>query len=839
MRLSVLLLLQFFILLPLTGYAAEAPVNRATTLQKAAVMSSYGKLPLYFVRNDGQTDKAVKFYERGAGHSTFFTADSIVISLLKDKSISDVKLSFVDANKGIKVKAEGAPEARFNFFTGNESKKWRRDVPSYSSVLYKDVYDNIDIRFYGNNSDIEHDVIVRAGGDPASVKFAYNGVKAIKRTKAGDLEVILADGSLLQQKPYIYQEIDGKRVEIEGSYRIISDGSKGPASYGFIVSSYDRDKALVIDPVINYSTYLGGRFSDFGRDITLDSTGAAYITGWTLSANFPLRNAAQGFFAGGIVTGDAFVTKINAAGTAIVYSTYIGGTGEEEGISIAVDAAGSAYITGFTESFDFPLHLPLQGVFGGGTKDGFITKLSAAGNSMVYSSYIGGIGNDKSKGIAVAPNGAAYLTGWTSSANFPVVNALQPFIGGSKDAFVMKLAPSGQGIIYSTFIGGLGVDSGRDITIDSTGAAYVAGHSWSTNFPLLFPVQAVLGGGKDVVVFKLNPAGSAFVFSTYLGGSGAEKSKGIALSSNNSIHITGWTDSPNFPLVNPKQGALQGVQDAFVVKLAPPGRRIVFSTYLGGSDSDSGRDIAVDNAGNIFVVGHTWSFDFPLFKPLIGSFSGIRDAFVTKFNSNGSAFVYSTYLGGSGDDSARGIVLDSSGTAYITGATVSIDFPIVNPIQGTYGGGFDEAFITKIGDAKGSPLVTINVVPDVLSIARGSSIGYTVTMVNVTATQQCFDFWEKVTMPDGSFYPRVGELLGPMNMCLNANATSNTHFTQAIPVTAPLGTYILNAFVGNPFPSFMDRSSFNLDVTAFNPANIPANTHVYRSWRLLENGFLQ
>ncbi|MFQ5480832.1 MAG: SBBP repeat-containing protein [Thermodesulfobacteriota bacterium] len=835
MRFFTLLFLQLIILLPVTGYAAETPIVKATALQKTAVMESYGKLPLYFVRNDGQTDKAVKFYERGAGHSTFFTEEGVVISLLKDKGLRDVKLSFVGANKDIKIKAEEPHRARFNYFTGNKNKQWRTDVPSYSSVLYKDVYDNVDIRFYGNNSDIEHDVIVRAGGNPAGLRFAYDGVKAIKTTKAGELEVILSSGSLLQHKPYIYQEIDGKRVEVGGSYRVISDGSKAPASYGFIVGSYDRDKTLVIDPVINYSTYLGGRFSDFGRDIAIDSSGAAYITGWTLSANFPRRNAAQNVFAGGTILGDVFVTKINAAGTAIVYSTYLGGTGEDEGIGIALDAAGSAYVTGVTESFDFPLHLPLQGVFGGGTKDGFLTKISAAGNSLVYSTYIGGFGNDKSKGIAVTPNGAVYLTGWTSSPNFPVVGPIQPFRGGGHDAFVMKLPPSGQGIVYSTFLGGLLDDSGRTITIDSTGAAYVAGHSWSANFPTLNPVQGVLGGARDIVIFKINPAGSALVFSTYLGGSGSEKSKGIALNSNNSIYVTGWTDSPNFPVVNPKQGVLRGVQDAFVLKLAPPGRRIIFSTYLGGSDSDSGRDIAVDSAGNIYVVGHTWSFDFPLFKPLIGSFSGIRDAFVTKFNAAGSAFVYSTYLGGSGDDTARGVALDSSGTAYVAGATVSIDFPLVNPLQGTYGGGFNEAFFTKISGAKPAPVATITLVPDVTSIARGSAFGYTITIVNITGTQQCFDFWEKATLPNGGFYPPVGELLGPINVCLNANATQSSHITQAIPLSAPVGTYVLNAFVGNPFPSFMDRSSFNLDVTALSPAG----TAGYKTWRLLENGLLK
>jgi len=831
MRFLILALLQFFVLLPLTGYASEAPVARFRGLQKAAVMKSYPRLPLYFISNDGQTDKSVKFYEKGAGHSTFFTGQGLVLSLFKDKKTEKVRLSFEGADKDLEVMAGRPLETRVNYFRGNDRSKWRRDVPVYGAVLYRGVYRNVDVRFYGNNRKIEHDVIVRAGGNPADVRFSYDGVKSIKITKSGDLEVALSNGLIAQKKPFIYQEIDGKRVKVEGGYRVINRGRDGHAAYGFNVASYDHTKELVIDPVLDYSTYLGGSTADFGRDIAVDNSGAVYITGWTMSPDFPTLTPVQGGYNGGVLTGDAFITKINAAGTAVVYSTFLGGSNDEDGLSIAVDSTGSAYVTGLTESLNFPVINAVQGAFGGGIKDGFVAKLSPAGNALVFSTYLGGTGDDKSKDIAVDSSGAIYITGWTSSLNFPLLNPAQAALAGLKDAFVTKLNAAGTAFIYSTYLGGTNVDGGRAIAIDSTGAAYVTGHTWSFNFPVVNPIQGVFGGLKDVVVFKLSPAGNGLVFSTYLGGTGTEKSKGIALDSNGAIYITGWTTSLDFPLVNPLQPVFGGIQDAFVVKLAPPGRRILYSTYIGGIDSDSGRDIAIDSADNAYMFGHTWSFDYPVLNPIQGTFGGIRDACLTKINPAGTSIIYSTYLGGRGNDSGRGIAIDSGDVVHLAGGADSVNFPVVNPIQGA-SAGLSDVFIARISQAVG-PAVTLSIAPDVNTVARGGSIGYRVTASNNTAARQCFDFWETVTLPNAVIYPPGGALFGPLNVCLNANASKSAHLTQAIPLIAPVGAYSFNTFIGSTYPNVMDPASFNFNVTAFSPVTGRSN----RSWRLLEKGF--
>ncbi len=827
------MLLQVLILIPAAGYAGQPVPEKAAAPAAAAAAASYAGLPLYFVRNEGQTDSAVKFYERGPRHTAFFTSTGLVLSLAGKKGTETVSIAFDGAGTAPEIAAEEPLAARVNYFRGSDRAAWRSGIPVYRALRYRDVYPNVDIRYYGAGQRVEHDIIVKKGADPTTIRFSAEGVKSIRVTDSGELELALEGGVVTEKRPFIYQEIDGKRVKVEGGYRVIEEAGDGRAVYGFTVASYDRSRDLVIDPVLTYSTYFGGSAGDFARDVAVDAAGATYITGWTMSLDFPLASPVQGVNRGGLVTGDAFVTKINPAGTAVVYSTYIGGSGDEDSISIAVDSAGAAYITGDTQSLDFPLFRAFQPFFGGGLKDGFVVKIAPAGNALVFSSYLGGTGDDKSKGLALDGTGAVYLTGWTSSLNFPVVNPVQPVMGGLQDVFVMKINPAGTTLAYSTYLGGTDVDSGRAITVNSAGEAYVTGHTWSVNFPVRNPIQGALGGIKDVVVFKLSAAGNALVFSTYLGGSGSEKSKGIALNSIGAIYITGLTSSPDFPVLNALQGTLSGIQDAFLVKLAPPGRRIIFSTYIGGTDSDSGRDIAIDSADNTYIAGHTWSFDFPLANPLQGVFGGLRDAYVMKIDPAGSKIIYSTYIGGEGDDTARGIAVDGTGRVHVTGGTDSVNFPIVKPLQGI-NAGLNDAFVLRLKDG-GGPAVSLTLVPDASSIAAGGTLGYTVTLVNNTAITQCVSYWENLTLPGGTPYPPAGELFGPLSICVNANASKAAHLTKAIPLSAPIGAYVFNAFAGSPYPVVSDTGGFNFSITALGP--LTAGRH--RSWRLLENGLVR
>jgi len=683
---------------------------------KARVVEAYGKLPLYFIQNHGQLDKKVKYYEKASGSAMYFTKEGVYISLIKQESkkvtkkdakperqteAKLIKLFFLKGALNPEIVAEGRLEGKVNYFIGNDSKKWKTDIPTYSSVLYKEVYKGIDIRFYGNQRQLEYDVIVKPGADPSKVKIAYEGIEGLRLKDNGEMEVVVKNSkgeekiALIQHKPIIYQEIDGKRKELDGGFVILKN-DKDKDVYAFKVPEYDRTRPLIIDPVLVYSTYLGGSDGDYGFGIAVDSQGNAYVTGETSSTNFPIQNAYQGTFAG--LYNDVFVTKLSPSGS-LVYSTYLGGSGQYDfSYGIAVDSSGNAYVTGSTWSTDFPTtQNGFQTTYGGGYNDAFVTKLSPEGNSLVYSTYLGGSGMDVGHSIAVDSSGNAYVTGYTDSTNFPTQNAYQGSRSGDYDAFVTKLSPEGNSLVYSTYLGGSGGDRGYGIAVDSQGNAYVTGLTRSTNFPTQNAYQGSNRGDRDAFVTKLNPQGNSLVYSTYLGGSGMDVGNGIAVDSSGNAYVTGKTESTDFPTQNAYQGRYGGgTYDAFVTKLSPQGNSLVYSTYLGGSAWDEGCGIAVDSQGNAYVTGETASANFPTQNAYQGRYGGgTYDAFVTKLSPEGNSLVYSTYLGGSGEDRGYGIAVDSQGNAYVTGETASANFPTQNAYQGSNGGNGD-AFVTKL-----------------------------------------------------------------------------------------------------------------------------------------------
>jgi hypothetical protein len=479
-------------------------------------------------------------------------------------------------------------------------------------------------------------------------------------------------------KPIVYQEKGGARQLVAARYAI-TDGNR----VGFELAKYDASRPLYIDPLI-YSTYLGGSKGDFGTSIAVDSAGNAYVTGETYSTDFPTKNPLQPANGGGY---DAFVSKVNPAGSALVYSTYLGGSsGNDAGLGIAVDSTGNAYITGDTNSSDFPATPgAFQTVCNGPCSqdaDAFVTKINPEGSALVYSTYLGGSGHDIGWRIAVDSVGDAYVAGFTLSTDFPTKNPLQPANGGGYDAFVSKVNPAGSALVYSTYVGGGGDDAGYGIAVDSADNAYVTGETYSTDFPTMHPLQPANAGGFDAFVAKINVAGSALVYSTYLGGNAADFGYGIAVDPGGNAYVTGSTESTNFPST---PGALQTIcgggdqacryGDAFVTKINAAGSALVYSTFLGGNSEDEGRGIALDGAGSAYVTGDTTSGNFPIRGDLQKGNSR-RDAFVSKINPTGSALVYSTFLGGSSDEYGVGIAVDSADNAYVTGWSYSTDFPI-------------------------------------------------------------------------------------------------------------------------------------------------------------------
>ncbi len=676
----------------------------------ARVADAYAKLPLSFEANQGQADAQVQFLARGPGYGLFLTSTEAVLSLrqasgqparlgrghsaLLDTTTAApavLRMQLVGASPGLPLSGAQELPGKANYFIGNDPAAWHTDIPTYARVGYENVYPGIDLAYHGARGRLEYDFIVAPGADPGAIAMRVVGADGIEIDDSGDLVLHVAGGEIRQPKPVIYQELDGVRREVSGGYTL-----RGLGEIGFALAGYDPTQPLVIDPVLVYSSYLGGSGHDAGRGIAVDNAGNAYVTGDTDSLNFPTPGGFQTFGGGDF---DAFVTKVNAAGSALVYSSYLGGSGIDGGIGIAVDSTGNAYVTGDTTSLDFPTPGGFQMVLGGSV-DAFVTKVNAAGSALVYSSYLGGSGLDDGLGIAVKSTGNAYVTGLTDSPNFPTPGGFQvAFGGGVFDAFVTKVNAAGNALVYSSYLGGSGLDEGRGIAVDSTGNAYVAGFTDSSNFPTPGGFQMVLGGGSDAFVTKVNAAGNALVYSSYLGGSGGEEGLGIAVDSARNAYVTGFTDSLNFPTPGGFQMALGGgVFDAFVTKVNAAGSALVYSSYLGGSGQDDGRGIAVDSAGNAYVSGSTGSLDFPTpggFQTVLG---GPVDAFVTKVNAAGSALVYSSYLGGSSVDHGWGIAVDSARSAYVTGDTSSPNFPTPGGFQTVLGGPID-AFVAKIGEA--------------------------------------------------------------------------------------------------------------------------------------------
>jgi hypothetical protein len=728
--------------------------------RQARVFENYGKLPLYFEPNNGQTDHQVRFLSKGKSYTLFLTPDEAVLSFSRNNRSKATNLfrkkitgnkdlpSGQPANCVLRMKYLGSQlpaaitgidrqQTRSNYFTGNDPENWQTDIPNYAKVKYENLYDGIDLVFYGNKQKLEYDFIVAPGADPEAIKLRFDGPTEISRQENGDLNIWFEKDRLTFQAPVIYQETANGRKFVQGQFKPISEGE-----VGFDVDDYNPELPLIIDPVLVYSTFID---HGFARSICVDTKGCAYITGATQHNLFPVTEDAfqnEQKTNTNPWTGDfeAFVTKINEDGTALVYSTYLGGGGgDDEGFSIEVDSYGNAHVTGITYSDDFPV---TDGAFltefnKGGEEyseywlnmDGFVTKLNATGSALIYSSYLGGDFEDYVAGIDIDKDGYAYVAGYTRSGNFPTTpGTYQPHVawgGQHENAFVTKINPDGSNLVYSTYVGHEDTtlswpdEYATDIAVDTSGCAYITGEGFlSYSQPSLF-------------VAKLNPNGSGLLYSTHIGNDYFDyaNSYAIAVDLKGNAYITGSVTGFDYPTVNGFQPVLGDPPDrttrwgdAFMTKLNPEGSTILYSTFIGGKDNDEGHDIAVDDAENVYIAGYTVSDDFPTKDAIQPNFAYHEywgDAFVVKLDTKKSgpaSLIYSTYLGGSKReglgsifydyglgfypeselDRLFGIVVDSEGNAYVTGATDSEDFPVTENVYDTTIG-FNAAFITKIG----------------------------------------------------------------------------------------------------------------------------------------------
>jgi len=688
----------------------QAPISPLSENTKAVMRSEF---PLTFEANKGQTDRHTKYLAHAPGYRISLSANKVLFQIratsvgiskklslgnreLLNQEVAAPGLEFEGADPRATATSEQLTSEKSNYLIGDDPRHYLRNIPHYGRVRFNRIYPGIDVIYYGARGQLEYDLVVAPGANLKRLGVRFDGVDKVEIDRDGNAVVQMPQGKLVQRKPQAYQDLEGHRVAVAASY-VLKDKTR----IGIAPGHYDHTKPLVIDPVIDYSTYLGGSSADTGTSIAVDRRGRVYLTGITTSVNFPSLN-------GSILRGqsDIFVARLNPAGTALEYSTFIGGLGNDEGSGIAVDAAGSAYVTGTTASVDFPTTSGVAQQTLSGPRDGFVAKLAIDGSSLVYSTFVGGSNVDEAYGIALNSINEACITGLTDSDNFPTsAVAFQLNKNNDSAAFVTKLNANGSGLLYSSYLGGAGVDWGLGIAIDAPGNIYITGVTTSSDFPAtLNAAQTTLRGVSNSFIAKFIPSQSgqaSLSYSTFLGGGSSDTAYGIAVDTIGNVYVAGSTNSTNLPsTTGVVQVTKKASSDAFVAKLRSDGTRLLYLTYLGGDGADAALAIQVDSAGQAFLSGFTQSQNFPVtsnaYQPAL---AGKSDAFVTKLKNDGSGLVVSTYLGGADDEEALGLKIGIASKAYVTGETISTNFPVVAAIQGATAGSGD-AFVTKLTAAE-------------------------------------------------------------------------------------------------------------------------------------------
>lgn len=634
-----------------------------------------------FEENLGQTDSSIDFLTRSDSAMLFLSAAEAVLAMqVGEDTYGSVGMGLAGINTELTATGENKQQSYSNYYIGNDPTKWVEGAGHYGAVRYKNIYDGIDLVYYGNKKgNIEYDLVVSEGADASKISFNYKGASSVVLNDKGDLVITLGDHTVIQKAPLTYQIGDEAKLIVPSRYEVAGDGKVGIRTDG-----YDTSRKLVVDPVVTWSSFLGGSDNDTGNNTAIDGNGNVFISGWTASTDFVTSNGLDTSYGG---NEDGFVTKLSSNGV-LLWSTYFGGANHEFTSGIVADNSGNAFIVGQTWSTDFNTINGFDTSIGG-EKDGFVTKISANG-SLIWSTYLGGSGEDGAANIAADTNGNVFVTGSTWSTDLNTSNGFDTSLNGTVNAFVTKFSTNGA-LLWSTYLGA-GEIYGVAIATDKTGNALIAGQTWSAGLDTTNGFDSTYGGLVDAFVTKLSSNGS-LLWSTYLGGSNSDSAREIATDNNGNVLVTGETWSTDFTIRNGIDTSYGGEQDGFVTKLSSNGS-LLWSTYLGGNDRDEAHGIATDGNGNVFVTGYTRSTDFPTSNGFDTSYSGNDDAFVTKMSADGQ-LLWSTYLGGNNHDSGNGIAVDGLGNVVVAGETMSTDFVVSNGFDSSLGGAWD-AFITKI-----------------------------------------------------------------------------------------------------------------------------------------------
>ena len=799
-------------------------------LKDPGVIEKYRQFPLSFEPNQQQTSPEVKFLARGEGYILFLTGNEAVFSMGKSAAKPSVmRMSLVGANSKPSFAGVDELPGKSNYFIGNKPEKWHTNIPNYRKVAERNIYPGIDLLYYGTQRQLEYDFVIAPGASPSKIKLAFTGAKNLHTDANGDLVLSVAGSEDVRvHHPVAYQEIGTERRLVAANFVL-----DGHSSVAFQLGNYDANLPLIVDPILSYSTYLGGSNIDSSNAIAIAPDNTAFIAGGTFSTDFPTVHPLQANDGGGPdFPQDAFVSKISSDGSTLLYSTYLGGEREDFANGIALDNLGDAFITGYTESDLFPVTFNSLNLECGGdgkcgasfnpegliVSNAFVTKLNPAGSGIIYSTYFGEYEQISAQAIAVDANGNAYITGYTTGNFTPTVPTTAPpppfpittgpantafqttYGGGSTNAYVAKIDATGSAVLYSSYLGGEVDDVGYGIAVDTNANAYVTGLTYSTLFPTTAgAVQTTFGGAGDAFISKVNTDGSgpsSLVYSTYMGGAGLDQGNAITVDTAGNAYVTGLTNSSKFGFTpSGLQPSYGGEGDAFVTELSTSGALSYF-TYLGGTHADSGTGIAVDSSGNVYVTGTTASIDFPtagaVFQPTYGG--GNTDTFVAKIGTGGAHLVYSSYLGGTNAELATGIAVDTSGNAYVTGQTCSDDFPLANPLQPVPGGNCD-AYVAKVSILNGFAFNPAGLVFSAQSLNTTSTqtvtltngdTSYTISSIAISGTNAS-EFNETNTCP-----------ISPTPIAVGATCSIAVTFAPSVQGISKASLTIIDSAPGSP-----------------------------------------
>lgn len=684
-------------LFPSSFVAAESTNNPSIDIPRASKSglprltsqpSRIDRTPLYFEQNIGQTRSDIVFTSNTRNYKLELRRHDAIITLLSGdalESISDpsniiskLRIKPVHTNPDVQMFGLKLLPSTSSYFTSKTPKHWIQGAPHYSGVKYKGIYPGINLEYYGNRQELEYDFIVKPGADPSQIKMSYEGVDLVTVDESGNAILEFNNTALIQKSPYVFQTINGIEKEIAAEYAIYDSGADGKTPLlGFrLLAAYDKNKELIIDPVLSYSSLLGGDLYNSGSNIAIDSTGNSYVLSRTFSVDNTDANA-DSVICQNNCQSNVMVSKFSSNGSKLLWSIILSGSGDEDGSGIAVDEDNNVYIAGWTNSEDFPL-LKAHDTYFDGLSEGFITKIDASGTKLLYSTYAGNARSEIITDINLASNGDVLISGRTSTPQFSESDHLNDDQRINTDGFISRYSNDGRSHIFTQYIGGSRFDSVDALTSDEQGNIYVTGTTDSANFPVKNALYNKLSGVSDAFVSQYSADGKHLLFSSFLGGDGAEYGKDICLDRMGNPVIAGVTTSNNLPVKNAFDATRNGSNgdwDSFVTKISRDGSKLIHSSYLGGSLGDYAAAIKVDKLNNTFVAGYTLSEDFPVKNAIFKTLNGTSDLFISKITANGKVLSYSTLFGGSHEESYADIEIDSSNNLYITGITYSEDFP--------------------------------------------------------------------------------------------------------------------------------------------------------------------